>query len=447
MDYLDALQYLYQLTDYEQLPGQAYRAANFDLRRVEQLLEGLGNPHRGPKTVHIAGTKGKGSTAAMIASVLSEAGYRTGLFTSPHLHTFRERIRVGDALISEEAVARGVSHMAPIVEEVNHTGQFGRLTTFELIVALAFSYFQQQEVQVQVMEVGLGGRLDATNVVTPDLCLVTSLSLDHTEVLGETLEQIAREKAGIIKPFAPVVTAPQAPEALAVLREVCQREGTELTEVERELTWRERVVSPKGQSFTLQTPRSSYELRLPLLGAFQMENAALAVAGLELLASRGLAIPPEAVARGLCRVRWPGRLQVLSRQPLLMVDGAHNPYSAQKLLEAVEHTFSFDRLILIVGTSQDKDMPGIAAALAPRAWRVIAARSRHPRAASASGVAEAFAGLGVETQIVDDPGQAVERAKELAGPGDLICATGSLFLVAEVIQHVEGLPAPESVVS
>src|SRR4030043_2399878 len=216
MDYKQAEDYILSFTDYEKMPGIAYTAANYDLRRMEKLLQPLGNPHLGTKTVHIAGTKGKGSTAAMIAKVLTTAGYKTGLFTSPHLHTLRERIRINDTMISEADFAALVTKLKPIVEKINNESVYGELTKFEILTAVVFAYFKDSQVDFQVLEVGLGGRLDATNVAKADVCVITSLSLDHTEILGDTVAKIAAEKAGIIKPGCIVVSAPQVDEAAKI---------------------------------------------------------------------------------------------------------------------------------------------------------------------------------------------------------------------------------------
>ncbi|MBI4188745.1 MAG: bifunctional folylpolyglutamate synthase/dihydrofolate synthase, partial [Chloroflexi bacterium] len=321
--YQQALDYIYSFIDYEREPG-ARDASRYDLRRVEELLARLGNPHLKAKTVHIAGTKGKGSVAAMIASVLTASGYTTGLNTSPHLHVFNERIRVDDRLISDEELVALVAKIKPEVKAVNEKATYGKLTTFEVITALAFAYFEQKDTDFRVIEVGLGGRVDATNVVRPDVCVITSISYDHMEVLGNTLTSIATEKAGIIKPNCVVVSSLQAEEAAAVIEQTCRNRQAKLVGVGGDVTWQSLGFDADQQSLRVKGRLGSYELSIPLLGRHQLDNAATAVAALEVLIEKGFAISGESMAKGLAQVNWPGRLQVLSRHPLLVVDGAHN---------------------------------------------------------------------------------------------------------------------------
>ena len=433
MNYAAALDFLLSRTDYERWPGYNY-ASRFDLRRMDELLQRLGNPHLTSKSVHIAGSKGKGSTSAMIAAGLQAAGYRTGLYTSPHLVTLRERIQVNGMPILKRELESVVSSMRPHVEAVDHDKTYGELSTFELLTAAAFMYFQQKAVDFQVLETGLGGRLDATNVVTPEVCIITSISLDHTEVLGDTLTQIASEKAGIIKPGRPVVSSAQAEEAAQVIREACQSKGSRLNSVGSDITWRKLDSNLSGQSLEVQGLKGHYRITIPLLGAHQLQNAAAAVGALEVLG-----VPRKSIEAGLARTNWPGRLQILRHKPLLVVDGAHNRDSASKLKEALKEYFHFDHLILIMGTSADKDVSGIVEELAPLANSVIVTRSRHPRATKPEILGGEFARWGMKAETVEDVARAVAEAQGKAGKGDIICATGSLFLVAEVIEYVKGL--------
>jgi len=436
VDYRESLRYLLSFTDFEKLPGSAYSAANFDLRRMAELLSTLGNPHLSPRTVHIAGTKGKGSTAAMIASALSAAGYRTGLYTSPHLHTFRERVAVDGEMVDEETFASLVGRARPAVEEVNRRHRYGELTTFEILTAVAFSFFDEQGADFQVLETGLGGRLDATNVVLPEVCVLTSISRDHAEVLGDTLPQIAGEKAGIIKKGAQVISAPQHPEAAAAIEDACHRNENTLLTVGRDVKWRKLAAGSSGQTFEVEGAKGSYKLTIPLLGAHQLENAATAVAALE-----ALGVESSAIAEGLARVSWPGRLEVLQREPVLMVDAAHNADSARRLKEAIAGYFDRDRLILVVGASSDKDVAGMIAELAPVSSAVIATRSRHPRALAVEPLLDELKKQGIEGVASENVGVAVESALSMAGAKDLVCVTGSLFVAAEAREHVLGIPA------
>jgi dihydrofolate synthase/folylpolyglutamate synthase len=433
MNYTTAIDFILERTDYERWPGYTY-ASRFDLRRMEDLLHRLGDPHLSARAVHIAGSKGKGSTAAMIDSGLRAAGFKTGLYTSPHLITIRERISVDGKPILKRDLADVVARLRPHAEEIDQERTYGELTTFELLTASAFLHFQQIGADFQVLETGLGGRLDATNVVTPEVCVITSISLDHTEVLGNTVGQIAAEKAGIIKPGVPVVCSPQDTEAATVIRDTCAHKGARLVSMGSDISWQTTGSSLTGQSLEVKGMRGSYLFTLPLLGAYQSQNAAAAVATLELLD-----IPKESIEVGLANTHWPGRLQILRRRPLLVVDGAHSGDSARKLKEALEQYFHFDHLILIIGTSADKDMSGIVTELAPMADSVIATRSRHPRATTAEAVASEFARQGVRAEIAEPVAQAVVKARGMAGKRALICATGSLFLVGEVIEHIKGL--------
>ncbi len=439
MDYKQAEEYILSFTDYEKIPGILYTSANYDLRRMAELLAPLGNPHLAAKTVHIAGTKGKGSTAAMIAQVLTTSVYKTGLYTSPHLHTLRERIRIDGNFISEADFVSLVEILKPLVTLVNEKGYYGQLTTFEILTALAFTYFAKEKVDFQVVEVGLGGRLDATNVVKPEVCVITSISLDHTEVLGDTIGKIAAEKAGIIKEGCLVVSAPQPPEAKEVIQRVCQEKGAKLIQVGEDITWRKISSNLGYQSFLVNSREKSYYLTIPLLGDHQLENAANAVAVFEALASLGAKISVEDIRKGLAQVNWPGRLQILSYQPFLVVDGAHNAYSMKRLVQAVRDYFDYDRCFVIFGTSCDKDIPGMVAEIISLSTDIFITRSSHPRAASLSILAKEFANHGIQVNIVENTFEALSYLLTLASPKDLILVTGSLFLIAEAINYTQKL--------
>jgi len=435
MDYQAALDYILSFADYERMPRSALV---FDLRRIEMLLERLDNPHQAARSIHIAGTKGKGSTAAMTSSILTQAGYRTGLYTSPHLLSIRERIQINGEHIPEGEFARLVGVMQPEVEAVNSASSLGELTTFELLTALAFLYFREKGVDYQVLEAGLGGRLDATNVIQPEVCVITSISFDHVDVLGESLTQIATEKAGIIKPGSTAVSSPQSPEAMAVLERVCRERGVRLIRVGGDVTWRQKTFTPEGQSFQVVGMKGEYDLTLPLLGEHQLENAATAVAVAEVLAERGAKILPENIAHGLERVQWPGRLEILRRRPWVIVDGAHNADSARRLVQALEQYFAFERALLIFGASSDKNIAGMVDELISLFEVVIVTRSRHPRAVAPERLVSEFAKRGITPQVAEDAASALEMALAHSRASDLICATGSLFLIAEVMEYMLG---------
>jgi dihydrofolate synthase/folylpolyglutamate synthase len=438
VDYQQTIDYINGYTDYEKV-GMPHDPAFYDLRRVDELLSILGDPQRKAASIHITGTNGKGSVAVMIASSLTAAGYRTGLYTSPHFHTWRERVRVDGELISEAELARLVTELKPSLEEVNQRAKYGKLTTFEFLTALAFAYFGQRGVKFQVLEVGLGGQFDATSVVTPLVSVITPISFDHTDVLGSTLREIAAEKCGIIKPDGIVVTAPQPSEAAQVIREVCRKRRAQLLTVGKDVTWQGLSFALDGQRLRVQGRRDSYELFLPLLGEHQLVNAATAVAALEVIADNGFDISKDKVVRGFERVSWPGRFQILSRRPLLVVDGGHNIGAARSLTRSIKQYLDYKRAILVMGTSQDKDVAGLVAELAPLFDQVIVTRSQHPRALAPATLAAEFARQGVRAQLVGDVPSALLRALSLAGEKDLVCVAGSLFVVGEAMAAAASL--------
>ncbi|MFC1991266.1 bifunctional folylpolyglutamate synthase/dihydrofolate synthase [Chloroflexota bacterium] len=436
--YQEALDYIYSFIDYETQP-RPRDAVHYDLRRMYELLSRLGNPHLKARTVHVAGSKGKGSVAVMLASALTASGYATGLYTSPHLLIFNERLRVDGKLISDQEVVDLVDKLKPEVEAVNEKATYGRLTTFEVITVLGFAYFELKGVDFQVIEVGLGGRLDATNVVQPEVCIITSISLEHTEVLGNTLTEIATEKAGIIKPGSVAVISPQADEVNKVIEDACRDSRVELIKVGSDVTWQSLDFDTNRQSLKVKGRLDSYELSIPLLGQYQLDNATTAVAALEILGKKGFNVSRDSITVGLAQVNWPGRLQVLNHRPLLVVDGAHNPDSAHKLRQALEYYFDFNKAILIIGFSADKNIDGIISELLPLFDKVIATQSIHPRAMPTASVVAELRRQGVEAQATDDISIALPLALTMAGETDLICVTGSLFVVAGAIEQVEYL--------
>lgn len=430
MDYPDVIAYFHSLTDYEKTRIERYAPETLSLARVELLLSRLGNPHRTFRSVHIAGTKGKGSTAAMVESCLRAASLRTGLYTSPHLHTFRERIQARGRMISREEVVSLATEVRAAVERTPGA------TTFEAITALGFLYFARVGTDVGVVEVGLGGRLDATNVLAPEVSVITSVSLDHTYLLGDTLAEIAFEKAGIIKSGVPAVSAPQRPEAAAVISDVCEARGAPLTVVGRDWEFEPGAAGLDGQSFRMwraRAERSSFEGEywLPLLGRHQLENAAAAIATLHVLRDRGFAIPIDAVHEGLARVQWPGRLEVLATDPLVVVDCAHNPYSVQALRQALAEWFPGRMWTVVFGASVDKDIPGMLKALLPISEHLLVTRSDHPRAAAPIRLADIAAEVGGGAEVSVNVRRAIERALEINGPSTGVLVTGSIFAVAD----------------
>ena len=437
MNYRQAEDYIFSFTDYEKIPAVAYTAANYDLRRMEILLQPLGNPHLGTKTIHIAGTKGKGSTAAMISQALITAGYKTGLFTSPHLNTVRERIRINDRTISKTDFAALVTEIRPIVDTINKKASFGKLTSFEILTAVAFTYFKRNKLNYQVVEVGLGGRLDATNVVEPDVCIITSISLDHTEILGQTLAKIAVEKAGIIKGGCSVVSAPQDPEVEQVIKEVCHARKVKLIEVGKDVTCQQTGADFHRQEFKAIGQNATYDLAIPLLGDYQLENACAAVAALEILSTEGAEISPKNITEGFRRVSWPGRFQILSREPIVLADGAHNAYSIKKLVDNVNKYFTYSKCFVIFGSSSDKDISRMVKELQALNCQIIITSSSHPRAASVSSLKEQLNWLVPVPKSTDSVKEALNRVLKQSEKTDLILITGSLFVAAEAIAYFD----------
>ena len=442
--YEHALDTIFGRVNFERQPRFDYSATALNLERMQTLLDRLGNPHRQYHIVHVAGSKGKGSVCAFTEAILRAAGYRTGLYTSPHLHTFRERMRVDGRLIGRDALVAQVDACQDAVASLPG------VTTFELITALAFSHFAQQGIEWAVVEVGLGGRLDATNVVVPDVSVISSLSYEHTSILGETLAQIAREKAGIIKPGVPVVAAPQPVEALDVIRTISLARSAPLTVLGENWSWQDRQQNWDHQTFDLETvaassrpPVALHDLKIGLLGEHQVINAAASVATVYTLITRGVVIPESAVRQGLAATWWPARFEFLAapghgtgQEATIIADGAHNADSAARLAQllAVQHARQPDgRVTIILGSSGDKDVTGILHALLPRCDHLICTQAHHPRALDTHQLAAMAHTLAPDLPISAVPGvaAAMEVAVRSARAPDIVCLTGSLFVAAE----------------
>jgi len=466
VNYKEALEYIYSFTDYER--GSKYtRDRNENLSIETNLLALLGNPQQQYSSTLVAGTKGKGSTAALIERVLREAGLCTGLYTQPDLHTFRERQRVNGQLISEEEVGELIPEIRVAVEKMQSQQTFGTIITYHVGTALAFLYFSRRHVQHAVVEVGLGGRLDATNILQPLVSVITSISYDHMNVLGDTLAKIATEKAGIVKQNGIVVTSAQPPEALLAIAAVCEQRQARMVrvgpvegdpaqaEVEAgklppisyryRLQWRHEG----GQHFTIRTPERVYtDLEIPLLGEHQLENATAALATLEQLRKRGIDWNEDALRQGFLAVHWPARMEVVGHHPTIVVDGAHNGDSMQKLMQALRSSFSMHRLIIVLSIARDKDLVSVVQALSD-VDTVILTRVNNPRSSKVEDLAALFAEHAPHVQLhsTSDSTQAMDLALDLADSEDLICATGTLYLAGEALRwaaaHGDKLAASE----
>jgi dihydrofolate synthase/folylpolyglutamate synthase len=421
--YNNALDYLYSFVDYSLKKSSELARADFNLDRMRGLMAVLGNPERQYAIIHVAGTKGKGSTSALMASALRAAGYKTGLYTSPHLQDYVERIQIDGSSISHAGLVELVEQVKGAVNRIP------LLTTFEITTAMAFLCFAQQKVDAAVIEVGLGGRLDATNVVVPRVSVITSLSYDHMAVLGNTLTLIAGEKAGIIKPGIPVVSAPQVDEARVVLEKISAERRSALTMVGRDVQVETGEHSLDGQNLTVFTPRP-VRFHLPLLGAHQAVNAATAYTALR---ASGLRISEEAIHKGFAEVSWPCRFEVIQREPPVILDSAHNPDSFEKLAGTLEDYFPGKAITLIFGSSEDKDMAGMLNVLKGKVSLVLATQAVHPRATEPEKIIELANRLGVRAETAMPVGAALNRALELAvGSDTIIVSAGSMFVTAEV---------------
>ena len=436
MNYEAALAYIDTFINSERSPDFSRQARFYNLERISRLLAHLGDPHRRLKVVHIAGSKGKGSTAALIASILTHAGYQTGLFTQPHLITPRERCRINSRLISETEFAQYVNRLKPSIEAMAESESVGRVSFFEIYTALAFTYFADNAVDFAVIEVGLGGRLDATNVVDPLVSVITPISLEHTAILGDTHEAIAKEKAEIIKPNRPVVLAPQVSEAQAVFEAVAADRDASMDGVGRNIHLKRRDWNINGQTLDLTTPSTYYpDLFLPLLGEHQAINAATAIACIERIRREGYKVPRTSIYNGLKEVHWAGRMQVVGQSPVILLDGAHSPTSAEALCTAIREVFCYRRLILVVGLMRDKDLQAIGQVLCPSADEIITTQAfDNPRVTPAEEIARAWSEIGVNFHVCPNVHEAIPLAQSIATASDLICIAGSIYIVGETMK-------------
>jgi len=429
MNFHEAMEYLANLTKF---------GFNFGLGRIQELLRRLGDPHLSLRVIHIGGTNGKGSTAVMVAGILREAGCRAGVFTSPHLHAYTERYRIGGAEISGVKVAGLITELRPHLEAMVAEG-FEHPTEFEVSTALAFLYFYREKVDYLVLEVGLGGAIDSTNVITPLVAVITNVAMDHMDYLGNTIREIAAVKAGIVKRGVPLVTAADNRAALAVLEAACRDLGAPLILVGRDVTVEPGESAPAAHRFAIQGRLGRYpDLRLPLAGLHQLVNAATAVAAVEVLAEAGAAVPLKAVRGGLAATRWPARLETVRERPLVIIDGAHNYDGAKCLARAIRDSHPGRRLVLVLGMLGDKERSKVVAELAPLAQAVVVTRPNSPRAGEWQAMAEEARRYAPSVAVLEDIGAAVEQALRLAGPQDLVVITGSLYMVAEARELLLG---------
>ena len=441
-----ALRFLAHRINYERSQTMPYDPARLGLERMQRLLDRLGNPERGLAVVHVAGTKGKGSTSAMIGSVLSAAGYRTGLFTSPHLDRIEERMAVDGQACSGEELVELVELVRPAVEALDreqpgNSGPGGP-TYFEITTAMALLHFARCHADAVVLEVGLGGRLDATNVCTPLISVITSISFDHTELLGDTLAAIAGEKAGIVKPGVPVVSGVEAAEAAEVIRRICRERGCRLIERGSDFDFdyqppRHLERAAACGQLIFKTASSQRRFPLGLIGRHQAANAAVAVAVLDELrtaAPQFSSLTDEAICRGLSDLHWPARVEVIARRPTMVLDTAHNGASVEALVASLGESFSARRRLLVFATTHGKDLRAMLGQLLGAFDEILFTRyTSNPRGVPPEELAALAEELtGRRWPIYPKPADALDAARRLASPDDLICITGSFFLAAEI---------------
>lgn len=441
-NYREAIDFLLGRINYERVSTSEFSAGDFKLDRMRSLLGLIGDPHRELPAVHIAGTKGKGSTAMMTAAILTQAGYRVGLFTSPHISRLEERMTVNGRLPNEREVVELVDRLRGPLEEMNRSPQTAPPTYFEILTAMAWLYFRDQRVDIVVLEVGLGGRLDSTNLCCPEVTVITSISHDHTRLLGATLGLIAAEKAGILKSGVPLINGELGGEALTVIQRIAHDCGAPILQLGSDFRYQHHpAVNEENQPAILPGQVdvfvADYQyagLPLPALGVHQAHNAALAVSACTALRERGWRISEQAIQRGMLTAKCPVRMELVCNNPLTIVDAAHNPASIRALAQTLDSTFSGRKKGLIFAVSRDKPGVEMLLELLPRfAWVVVTRYLNNPRGLPPEELIRAAQShTGTPLHVAESPVEAWERAEQLADSTDLVCVTGSFFIAAEI---------------
>lgn len=440
MEYIQSLEYINSFINYEkQVDKLTYEEKKFYLERMRYLLNLMDNPHNKLSAFHVAGTKGKGSTSAMIFSILKEAGFKVGLYTSPHLQTLRERIVTNEGVITQKEFVDLVNIAKPYIEKAKKHPVYGSPTFFEVLTALAFLYFSLKKLDYVVIEVGLGGRLDATNVISPMISLITPIGYDHMHILGDTLEKIAYEKAGIIKENVPVVSAPQKEEAWKVIKDVSIKKRATCYRVDELYKWQEIEFSLEGQIFLLEKGNMKDRIFIPLLGKHQIINAVTAYGAIDILKNEDkIDVGHDLIKKGLAKTEWRGRFQIISRKPLTILDGAHNVDSAMALRDTIKSYINFERLFLICGLMKDKDAHSFLNILDPIVYSYNFVPLQSHRTRSPEELSDIVISTKKNINVYENFKTAIEEVNKKASPTDLILITGSLYLVGEALDYFYG---------
>ena len=440
LSYEAAASYIQTFLNTEKSPDFSRDARRYNLDRITQLLDKLGNPHQHFKIIHIAGSKGKGTTATIIASILTHAGYQTGLFTSPHFISPRERCQIDAKMISEADFSRCLTLIKPAIESVS-TNTFGEISFFEIYTALAFFYFADQQVDFAVVEVGLGGRLDATNIVDPIISVITQISLEHTRILGETLKEIAGEKAGVIKTNRSVVIAPQPMQVQSVFEKTSANRGAAACWVSLKHIKRNSQ-SLSGQFFDFQSENQLYKnLFIPLIGEHQLINAAVAICCVEQILMKMVVVDlvHALISEGLKKIKLTGRLQVVERKTKILIDSAHSPASFEALWKTIQELFCYNRLIVVIGLMRDKNLKAIGEIMISAADEIIATQAfNNPRVYQAEEIVQAWSDFSIKSICaIPSAHEALQVAQSTARKSDLICVTGSIYLAGEALKLLQ----------
>lgn len=431
MNYTEAIEYIQNTSKY---------GNNTGTKRVEKILDILGNPHKDLKCIHIAGTNGKGSITSMITSILIESGYRVGMYTSPYIEDFEERIQINRENISKDDLAYYTTIVSETIEKVVSMG-WGYPTEFETITCIMFLYYSKKQIDYAVIEVGLGGKSDSTNVIKPLVSIITSISYDHVSILGNTIEEIASEKAGIIKENVPVILYPQQQGAYKVIEKTCKEKGSKLIQIDENLIYHipNEDFNKSYQLLQIKTNKDEYKVQLSLLGSHQRMNCAVAIYTIEELMDRGIKITKEDILRGLSNVKWPGRLEMLKSNPLVVLDGAHNLDGITKLKESVEHYFRYKKLVLIIGILSDKDVEKMIEIITPMADKIIAVTPNSYRGKTAQELIKIIEKHNKNCEALDEYKEAYIKALDYCDNEDMILICGSLYMIGDMRKIIRNI--------